>query len=519
MKLGQAIRAIGRGTRRVTRFTLRAVFATLIVATALYLVLNIWYYSGDVRMTRDVVAEITAVSRAAPPEQRAWPLYRRALHDLPPTGHIDIIHPEPGDQSWEHLANYVTEHADEIAILREGAAKAYLGFVPGEPFEGESLHSERLGQWEARALREGVSNHLEYSKYNGAALSLLRRAGLCLLIDAAHAWSQGDAERAIDDYIACIQLAGHCREHPTQINDLVSLSLYVLVTRHVRWSLHRHAQLYTTDQLERLDQALLAFMDGDIRGRRNIERLVIDDIVQRSFTDNGRGGGHIIRPRPGAATLFHAETVQAYDRLYAIMNELRERPYFEQDDNPLSDAIDELTWGTRDTPMNRVPVLWKLTPLRWGDFMFHVPPVKINYTSHQFAGLQRDATRTAIALHRFRREHDRWPADLQALVPQFLPAVPTDIFDGEPLRYTLNEDGNPVIYSIGANLEDDGGVYALDENNIPTNETLNRWYADRETLRRHRERNRGWRKLPFDADFILYPPLPEKPVEPTPDAH
>ena len=61
-----------------------------------------------------------------------------------------------------------------------------------------------------------------------------------------------------------------------------------------------------------------------------------------------------------------------------------------------------------------------------------------------------------VALQRYRRQHDRWPDTLDALVPAFLAEVPVDPHDGKPLRYRRLTDGI-VIYSIGPDKIDDGG--------------------------------------------------------------
>ena len=51
----------------------------------------------------------------------------------------------------------------------------------------------------------------------------------------------------------------------------------------------------------------------------------------------------------------------------------------------------------------------------------------------------------------------RVPEELSDLTPTFLDAVPTDPFDGEPLRYRVMENGY-IVYSIGDNQRDDGGA-------------------------------------------------------------
>ena len=66
------------------------------------------------------------------------------------------------------------------------------------------------------------------------------------------------------------------------------------------------------------------------------------------------------------------------------------------------------------------------------------------------------AADVAIAVERYRREDGRPPEKLRQLVPKFLPQVPIDPFDGQPLRYVVRED-EYIIYSIGRDGKDDGG--------------------------------------------------------------
>jgi len=64
---------------------------------------------------------------------------------------------------------------------------------------------------------------------------------------------------------------------------------------------------------------------------------------------------------------------------------------------------------------------------------------------------------TATALKRCQLRHGRYPADLAALVPEFLPAIPHDPVDGKPFRYRVNTDGSFNLYSVGEDGEDNGG--------------------------------------------------------------
>jgi hypothetical protein len=64
----------------------------------------------------------------------------------------------------------------------------------------------------------------------------------------------------------------------------------------------------------------------------------------------------------------------------------------------------------------------------------------------------------ACGLERYRLAHGYYPETLESLVPQFAEKVPHDIIGGQPLKYHRTADGQFLLYSIGWNEKDDGGV-------------------------------------------------------------
>jgi hypothetical protein len=63
----------------------------------------------------------------------------------------------------------------------------------------------------------------------------------------------------------------------------------------------------------------------------------------------------------------------------------------------------------------------------------------------------------AVAIERYRRAHqDALPTSLHQLTPTFLKAIPVDPFSGQPIRFVPAAHGY-VVYSVGANRQDDGG--------------------------------------------------------------
>jgi hypothetical protein len=70
---------------------------------------------------------------------------------------------------------------------------------------------------------------------------------------------------------------------------------------------------------------------------------------------------------------------------------------------------------------------------------------------------ERQLTVAAIALKRFQLRHGSFPPDLAALVPEFLAAMPWDPMSGKALGYHPKTNGDFVLYSVGADGQDDGG--------------------------------------------------------------
>ena len=84
-------------------------------------------------------------------------------------------------------------------------------------------------------------------------------------------------------------------------------------------------------------------------------------------------------------------------------------------------------------------------------------------TAERFAYAQAsvDLARVACALERYRLAHGEFPEALDVLAPKFIPALPHDVINGEPLKYRRTDGGQFVLYSVGWNGADDGGASAF----------------------------------------------------------
>jgi hypothetical protein len=67
------------------------------------------------------------------------------------------------------------------------------------------------------------------------------------------------------------------------------------------------------------------------------------------------------------------------------------------------------------------------------------------------------ATRTALAVERYRLAEGHLPQSLDDLAPAYIETVPGDPFDGRDMKYRALETGF-VVYSVGEDLTDEGGA-------------------------------------------------------------
>jgi hypothetical protein len=193
--------------------------------------------------------------------------------------------------------------------------------------------------------------------------------------------------------------------------------------------------------------------------------MMIDDLVQRVYTDDGDGGGRLtaqglsslgyvsstpdmrvgpLAPIAGLLVANRRDMNREVDRWFAMLEAEFAKPLWRRDLNRINREIDR-----------RSESVWYVT--RYLGMPLLMPPLTRVGTQPELVTQERDAVCVAIALELFRRRHSSWPRSLDELVPELLPEIPPDRFDGRPLRYRLI-DNNPVVYSVGADRDDDGAM-------------------------------------------------------------
>ncbi len=73
---------------------------------------------------------------------------------------------------------------------------------------------------------------------------------------------------------------------------------------------------------------------------------------------------------------------------------------------------------------------------------------------------QLDQALIACALERHQLVHGGYPEKLDTLSPRFMERIPHDLITGEPVKYHRTDNGQYLLYCMGWNERDDGGVEA-----------------------------------------------------------
>lgn len=524
--LGTAARLIRKARKRLRplwwramRRTMQGVGGFLLILLLIYLGLAIRFFTGRPGPVHDYLPQINAAALRAKADEKAWPLYREALLAMPELRSEQANSwwsRRPGDEGWAEVEQFLTLRQPQLELVRQAAARPALGFVVDYRIDEEDrpLWPELQPSFDEPLGLLGVL--MPY-------LQEVRRMATTLALDARRAAANDDGEMAHRNLIAIIGLARQIRQPVTLIAALISFASLQAMYDTAGELMAERPELFSEAQLHELAHALAALRDEDLRVDFSTERNFFVDVVQRVYSDDGDGDGHLTRegvrkfdqimswplwrdedaeswsPRDFAGPALLAvvagrrELLDVHGRLMDRVVAASARPLFQQQDLSRLDNEIERMHGDPLSLMR----YWPITLL--------MPALGKAAQAGEYAIAGRDALQVVIALELYRRRHGQWPAALDDLTPSLIPAVPIDRFDGAPMRYALRE-GRPVLYSIGGNHRDDGG--ALGDrfgDPVEDNNAARRWCEPQNAAR---IRSGAWTSDWFvEGDWILWPPV------------
>lgn len=497
-------------------------YRTVAVLVLMYLALAVYYSLGSPKQTVDYVAKVNARAAAVPEQDRAWPVYRDALVAMGLENRDDnpnleifkgaVVPEEPG---WPETSAFVRSHRDQVAQLRAAAGMPGMGYIVRFDFDDadRALFPEVPVSGRAADVDAGTGKTLIELPFRH--FFAIRRATRVLAIDALLAAEDGDGATCAADLVATIQLGGHADEHVSLLSQLTRMFVNAIAVLTVNRVIVDHSELLSDEELGTLADAFasIAGLSLDYEG----ERLTFDDFVQQHYTDNGRGGGHlylandrdfqrggfvgrawrfIATPVMANASASRRELTEEYHRLIDIAQAQADVPRWREPGSQFTQAVMEYS----DTLIRRY---------RFRLIRTLLPAIGAARNTAERNKAMIEAAQVGIALEQFRRAHGGYPTSLDELVPQFLDELPVDRITGGPLRYRIGDNG-PVLYSVGADGDDDGGFapgeYG-DQGPLPGT-----WQADTYAAARWGSRGRD----AVDGDWVVWPQH-DMPVLPEPE--
>lgn len=290
--------------------------------------------------------------------------------------------------------------------------------------------------------------------------------------------ANGDGQGAVRSLIAMRKLAALVRCETTLISGLVGISIDAMALYTTKVLLNSHAldaddiELLVSTWDDPVDIVSMAeFIDIgersmglDLIQQLSTGRLGENDVDLFGFNGPGVPGLRLRSARfninRGLRTLNqHYNTEVQMMRIASYPEWKRRHNEWEERWEADHAILNQDTWGIAGTLGNAL--------LSSDGYTDVVTSIYINMIMSALGAARKTEFRStthesvvwlALQCERYRLAMGEVPATLEALVPDYLDEVPMDPMDGEPMRHIVT-DTHYTIYSIGTNLEDDGGIH------------------------------------------------------------
>lgn len=294
-----------------------------------------------------------------------------------------------------------------------------------------------------------------------AHLSKIKSAQQALQLRCAAHLAAQDTNAAFSDATNALNVAELLREEPLLISQLVRYAQWNLAVStlwqglaHHRWTDAQldyfHNRLAKTEMMPGL---VVAFEGERAAGNMSVEQLIRDPGYFGSGKEANRASERLFRPLQCAATRQNQIALAEFHfmNLQVLRGGIKSAP-----ERGWRAMIDELKTD--------VFVRWldaPYSPYRAIAAMI-VPSFSLAAVKSARTQTTLRLAATACALERYRVAHGQFPERLGQLVPQFAEAVPLDPMVNQPFKYRRTDDGWFLLYSVGPNGTDEGGVLRAD---------------------------------------------------------
>jgi len=401
----------------------------------------------------------------------------------------------PGDEKWPNVVAFLESEESLVKAIRRGGKLSGLGLELKltQDYSQEDLvamHGPDNGFPESWI---DADDPLLSNSLLGALLrhvQLMRDMARMLETDVFRMAEAGDAENAAEDLLAMLGLGPQAAETPFLVSSLVGLATDGIAYNTIEEFLSEYPDLLSDQQLKAIAEKMASLSPRELV-RYEGEIAFQKDLIQRIYSDDGSGDGRLTNASdslaktmtrvvgPGVA-LFSGSRKNLEQAVEGVMEEGSAAlgvPFYEQAIRG-PEHFEELIDKHASNNLIAKAFMQML-----------MPAMDQCSVAGERTECYRNGMLIGLAAHRFRLRHDRFPETADELVPEFLDEIPVDMVTGQPLNYRL-QDGKPLIYSVGQDRDDDGGVEATD--------------SDGERLYGHEHFYQNVTQ-PADGDWILWP--------------
>jgi len=362
------------------------------------------------------------------------------------------------DLEMKHLLQWLTDNQRAFEVLRQGVGRPYFWQTYSSD-DAELIQDTTLPS----ALREAPAYTLGVVMHNTMKkLPDYRKLGRAMRWQIQRDVYNGDTEDALDDCIVLQKFGGHLQGKGLLVEHLVGIAIEAFAQRSTFMILEKAD--VPANALKRLQVELEEVYAGqEVVINLEAEKAFWYDLVQRGFTDDGKGSGRVLkRGLPlamgnwkdgvwGFVTWSYPdrrEVTNIIDRHFQRSEELLGYTPWELHTNGLkSEEWEEM--GKQCLMLQIVGSgLAKVGQIDWR------------------LKTSRAALLTVLSILIYEKDNENYPADLNELVERgYLKQLPIDPFGGKPLVYKRTDD-DFVLYSVGLNFIDDGGQVWRDDKGI-----------------------------------------------------
>ena len=350
------------------------------------------------------------------------PEFSAKVAKLPIVGNSTIKPPEALDEEWPDLPavrQMLIDHQYSLDKFHAAAAKG-----------GRARYSVKF--------QDGITALLPHAQN-------LRTAARMLVLEVQVRARDGDAHGVAESIHAIFMTARSLEQEPIFVSQLVRIAVHGIAVAQIE-SLLPQLEFAVED---------LRMLQADLRSpdwHASLQRGLAGERATGILTFRNPKG--IDSDFTGASFVMNNDDLFFYLQLLQQLTDAAREPWPQalQQADQVEQRLKKVVGGS---PIDKARHIFTALML---------PATMAIFTASARVDAGSQAADAAIAVELFRRKNGTLPAKLDELVPDFLPQLPLDPFDGQPLRFIVRDD-EYVVYSIGADRIDNGGQKQQNANN------------------------------------------------------